>query len=85
MRFWHRSGEWADRVEANRAVAYRICYDVPLGRWYLTASWQIPPAKTMPLDAAPGGVVGVDTNADHLAARRLDVHGNPVGEPKTFG
>ena len=27
------------------------------------------------------GMVGVDTNADHLAAWRLDAHGNPVGEP----
>ncbi|MEU6577181.1 IS200/IS605 family accessory protein TnpB-related protein [Streptomyces sp. NPDC046805] len=86
VRFPHRSGEWADRVEADRAVAYRVHYDVPRGRWYLTASWQIPPAKTIPLGAAlVEGVAGVDTNADHLAVWRLDVHGNPVGEPKTFG
>jgi IS605 OrfB family transposase len=86
VRFPHRQGEWADRVEANRAVAYRIHYDVPRGRWYLTASWQILSVKTTPLHAAlADGVVGVDTNADHLAAWRLDAHGNPVGEPKTFG
>ncbi|MFE5157200.1 IS200/IS605 family accessory protein TnpB-related protein [Streptomyces sp. NPDC056697] len=85
VRFWHRRGQWADRVEANRAVAYRIHFDVARGRWYLTASWQIPPAKTIPLQAALAqGVVGVDTNADHLAAWRLDVHGNPAGEPKTY-
>ena len=30
----------------------------------------------------PEGVVGVDMNDDHLAAWRLDVHGNPVGEPQ---
>jgi hypothetical protein len=23
-------------------------------------------------------------NDDHIAARRLDVHGNPVGEPQRF-
>jgi IS605 OrfB family transposase len=29
-------------------------------------------------------MIGVDTNADHLAAYRLDPHGNPVGEPHRF-
>lgn len=28
-----------------------------------------------------GGVVGVDLNADHLAATRVDTAGNPVGRP----
>ncbi|EKX61553.1 hypothetical protein STRIP9103_02335 [Streptomyces ipomoeae 91-03] len=55
-------------------------------RWYLTASWTIPPAPTVPLEAArAGGLVGVDTNADRLAAWRLDAHGNPVGAPRRFG
>ncbi|MEV0407032.1 IS200/IS605 family accessory protein TnpB-related protein [Actinoallomurus sp. NPDC050550] len=55
------------------------------GRWYLTASWTIPPVKTVPLETArAGGLIGVDTNADHLAAWRLDTHGNPVGEPCRF-
>ncbi|MFF5333189.1 IS200/IS605 family accessory protein TnpB-related protein [Streptomyces sp. NPDC013181] len=83
--FAHRGVEWADRVEANRAVAYRIHYDTGRGRWYLTASWQKPVVQTVPLEAArAGGVIGVDTNADHLAAYRLDTHGNPVGEPHRF-
>lgn len=70
----------------NRAVAYRIHEDTSRGRWYLTASWTIPAVKTVPLAAArAGGLVGVDTNADHLAAWRLDAHGNPVGEPLRFG
>jgi IS605 OrfB family transposase len=85
MRFPHRGQEWADRVEANRAVAYRIHYDTERGRWYVDASWQIPPTKTIPLKAAlPNGVIGVDTNADHLAAWRLDTHGNPIGRPRRF-
>ncbi|MER7183059.1 IS200/IS605 family accessory protein TnpB-related protein, partial [Streptomyces hyaluromycini] len=84
--FAHRGEQWADRVTANRAVAYRIHEDVGRGRWYLTASWTVPPARTVPLEAARArGVVGVDTNADHLAAWRLDRHGNPVGEPLRFG
>lgn len=85
VRFPHRGQEWADRVEANRAVAYRIHYDTGRGRWYMDASWQIPPTKTIPLKTAlADGVIGVDTNADHFAAWRLDPHGNPVGRPRRF-
>ncbi|WP_264928815.1 transposase [Streptomyces sp. A012304] len=85
VRFPHRGDTWRDRVTANRAVAYRIHEDVQRGRWYLTASWQIEPVKTVPLDTArTGGLIGVDTNADHLAAWRLDAHGNPQGAPRRF-
>ncbi|GAB3013955.1 hypothetical protein GCM10023080_096630 [Streptomyces pseudoechinosporeus] len=84
--FAHRGEQWADRVTANRAVAYRIHEDTGRGRWYLTASWTIPPVQTVPLEAArTNGLIGVDTNADHLAAWRLDNHGNPNGEPLRFG
>ncbi|KUN85876.1 transposase [Streptomyces bungoensis] len=83
--FAHRGEQWADRVAANRAVAYRIHEDVQRGRWYLTASWTIPPTPAVPLDAArANSLIGVDTNADHLAAWRLDAHGNPVGQPLRF-
>ncbi|MEV6160165.1 hypothetical protein AB0L53_58500 [Nonomuraea sp. NPDC052129] len=83
--FAHRGQEWAERIEVNRAVAYRIHLDVSRGRWYLTASWQHQPTPTIPLRATlAGGVIGVDTNADHLAAWRLDVHGNPIGNPRRF-
>ncbi|MCX4531486.1 transposase [Streptomyces sp. NBC_01669] len=83
--FAHRGAEWADRIEANRAVAYRIHLDVGRGRWYLTASWQRPAVKTIPLETARArGMIGVDTNADHFAAYRLDRHGNPVDEPHRF-
>ncbi|GHJ49497.1 transposase [Catellatospora sp. TT07R-123] len=84
--FAHRGPEWADRVAADRAVAYRISYDPQRDRWYVTASWQHPPAPTIPLAAAlVSGCIGVDMNADHLAAWRLDAHGNPVGAPHRFG
>ncbi|MFB7461530.1 IS200/IS605 family accessory protein TnpB-related protein [Streptomyces sp. NPDC056188] len=83
--FSHRGEQWADRVTANRAVAYRIHHDTDRGRWYMTASWQIPPVQTVPLETArAGGLAGVDMNADHLAAWRLDTHGNPVGAPRRF-
>ncbi|MFC4472742.1 IS200/IS605 family accessory protein TnpB-related protein [Streptomyces xiangluensis] len=87
VRFTHRGTEWADRIEVNRAVAYRIHYDPARTRWYVTAAWQtqLTPARIIPLDAAlADGVIAVDTNADHLAAWRLDVHGNPVGNPRHF-
>lgn len=74
-----------DRIDGNRAFAYRIHLDVDRGRWYLTASWTRPTVKTVPLDTArAGGMVGVDTNADHFAAYRLDPYGNPVGDPRRF-
>ncbi|MCZ4507745.1 IS200/IS605 family accessory protein TnpB-related protein [Streptomyces sp. ActVer] len=83
--FAHRGTEWADRVAANRAVAYRLHLDADRDRWYVTASWQIPSIPTLPLDAALAhGVIGVDMNADHLAAWRLDAHGNPTGAPRRF-
>ncbi|MFI8092043.1 IS200/IS605 family accessory protein TnpB-related protein [Streptomyces sp. NPDC086080] len=85
IRFAHRGQEWADRVAANRAIAYRIHYDTGRARWYLTASWQTPAPPTVPMATALAhGVIGVDTNADHLAAWRLDAHGNPLGNPRRF-
>ncbi|WP_229697404.1 transposase [Streptomyces lasiicapitis] len=85
VRFRHRGQEWRDRITANRAVAYRIHHDVARGRWYVTASWQRATALVLPLPVALAqGVVGVDMNDDHLAAWRLDTHGNPVGEPQRF-
>ncbi|MDQ0961831.1 IS605 OrfB family transposase [Streptomyces sp. B4I13] len=80
-----RSGRWADRIAANRAVAHDIHHDPARNRWYLTASWKRATVQAIPLATArAGGLVGVDTNADHLAAYRLDPHGNPVGEPRRF-
>ncbi|WP_286253990.1 transposase [Streptomyces graminofaciens] len=83
--FAHRGEEWADRVAADRAIAYRIHLDTSRDRWYVTASWQLPPTPTLPIEAALAhGVIGVDMNADHLAAWHLDPHGNPTGSPRRF-
>ncbi|WP_329449752.1 transposase [Streptomyces sp. NBC_01724] len=83
--FPYRGAEWADRITTNRAVAYEIHLDVLRGRWYLTASWKRSAIQAIPLEAArAGGLIGVDTNADHFAAYRLDTHGNPVGNPHQF-
>ncbi|MEU6713564.1 IS200/IS605 family accessory protein TnpB-related protein [Nonomuraea sp. NPDC046802] len=83
--FAHRGEQWRDRITANRAVAYRIHHDVRRDRWYLTASWQHPAIPAIPLETTlANGVIGIDTNADHLAAYRLDRHGNPIGDPRRF-
>ncbi len=83
--FAHRGDEWCDRIEQNQAVAYRIHLDVPRRRWYITAAWQQSAVPEIPMAAAlAGGVAGVDMNADHLAAWRLDRYGNPAGEPRRF-
>jgi IS605 OrfB family transposase len=83
--FAYRGAQWADRVHANRAVAYTISYDPARARWYLTAAWQPAPIPELPWEAAVArGCIGVDTNDDHYAAWRLDTHGNPIGEPRRF-
>ncbi|MDT7839226.1 transposase [Streptomyces justiciae] len=83
--FAHRGETWRDRITANRAVAYRIHEDVDRDRWYLTASWTLPPVQAVPLATVrANGLIGVDMNADHLAAWRLDAHGNPVSAPRRF-
>lgn len=84
--FHHRREEWLDRTTANRAVRYDIVFEAGRGRWYLDASWGADPAVLpTPQEIAAFGekLLGVDLNADHLAAYVLDPHGNPVGDPIT--
>jgi IS605 OrfB family transposase len=84
--FAHRGAEWADRVSAKQAVAYRIHFSPDKQRWYLDAAWQRTQIPAVPLESLRASdLVGVDMNADHLAAWRLDRHGNPIGSPQTFG
>ncbi|MFF9148391.1 hypothetical protein ACF1BN_26415 [Streptomyces sp. NPDC014861] len=85
--FSHRREEWLDRVTANRAVRYDIVHDPVRDRWYLDASWATdtaPRPTPEELRARGRGLLGVDLNADHLAAYVLDRHGNPVGAPVTL-
>ncbi|MFI1979505.1 hypothetical protein [Streptomyces wedmorensis] len=84
--FSHRREEWLDQVTANRAVRYDIVHDPVRGRWYLDASWSAEIAVLpTPEEVRAFGerLLGVDLNADHLAAYVLDPHGNPIGEPIT--
>ncbi|MGW6268011.1 IS200/IS605 family accessory protein TnpB-related protein [Streptomyces sp. NPDC055060] len=86
--FAYRDTEWRSHVAAHRSVGYTIRFDAD--RCTLTAAFTPlraqPPNglddETLMKSALVGGVVGVDHNADHLAAWRLDTHGNPVGRPE---
>ena len=83
--FTHGGAEWAARVDQRRAVRYDIVFDPQRGRWYLDASWAITPEPSPALaELRSGRILGVDLNADHLAACVLDSSGNPVGEPITI-
>lgn len=84
VRFSHGGTEVAARITGNRAVRYDISFDAAKGRWYLDASWAITAQEPADLEQLRGGtVLGVDLNADHLAACFLDSSGNPVGAPVT--
>jgi hypothetical protein len=88
--FTHRGGEWAAQA-ASGAVRYDISLDpakgggTGKGRWRLDASWRLPARPVPPLDELrEQHSLGVDLNADHLAAWVLDPAGNPRGEPHTI-
>lgn len=86
--FCYRGQEWHDRITGGNSVSYTLTRRPGRAGRYLTASWAIPsvPYWAGRDDCAagddvctPGPVVGVDLNDGHLAVRRLDAHGNPVG------
>jgi IS605 OrfB family transposase len=87
--FAYRAEEWLARITGGRSAAYTITRRPGRAGRYLTAAWACPPttADTVysqsPTDdvLANGPVVGVDLNDGHLAVRRLDAHGNPIGQP----
>jgi hypothetical protein len=86
--FTHRGQEWVQRITGANSVSYTITRKPGRAGRYLTASWAIPsvPYRVGRHDTAAGRdvyasgpVVGVDLNDGHIAVRRLDAHGNPVG------
>ncbi|MBL3752261.1 hypothetical protein [Mycobacteroides abscessus] len=88
--FTHRSEQWIERITGGNSIAYTLTRKPGRAGVYLTGSWAIPslPYWAGRDDTDPGGdvvasgpVVGVDLNDGHLAVRRLDGHGNPVGAP----
>jgi hypothetical protein len=88
--FTHRRGEWAAQA-ASGAVRYDLSLDpakgggTGKGRWHLDASWRLPAPPVPSLDELrQHRSLGVDLNADHLAAWILNPAGNPLGEPHTI-
>lgn len=89
--FCHRGDQWMERITGGNSISYTTTRKAGRAGVYLTASWAIP---SLPYWAgrddsaaghdvrASGPVVGVDLNDGHLAVRRLDEYGNPVGVAK---
>jgi len=88
--FAYRGDEWRARITGGSSVAYAITRKAGRAGRYLTAAWAGTPTTSDLTGAqdpndevrADGPVVGVDLNEGHLAVRRLDEHGNPVGRPE---
>ncbi len=79
--FPYRGNEVAAQA-ASGAIRYDIFFRPERGRWYLDASWTIRPEPAGDLDELRRQrVLGIDLNADHLAAVVVDPSGNPVGRP----
>jgi IS605 OrfB family transposase len=88
--FAHRAEEWRARISSGNSVSYAIARKPGRAGRYVTAAWACPRVTSEVICAqgpsvdvrADGPLVGVDLNDGHLAVRRLDEHGNPVGRPK---
>jgi IS605 OrfB family transposase len=87
-RFAYRGEEWLARITGGKSVSYTITRRPGRAEVYLTAVWATKPEtpgtgpETPDSGArATGPVIGVDLNDGHLAVRRLDPHGNPIGRP----
>jgi IS605 OrfB family transposase len=87
--FTLRRDEWLARITGGKPVSYTITRKPGRDGVYLTAAWTIKSGARGATDVGPnsavraaGPIVGVDLNDGHLAVRRLDPHGNPVGRPE---
>ena len=87
--FAHRGDDWVQRITGGNSVSYTITRRPGRAGRYLTAAWAVPsvPYWVGRDDCgagddvyATGPVVSVDLNDGHLAVRRLDAHGNPIGD-----
>jgi IS605 OrfB family transposase len=84
VQFGYRGDEVAAQA-ATGAVRYDIRHDPARGRWYLDASWKVPPAPALALgDLRQHPVVAIDVNHGHLAAAVVAADGNIVGVPATI-
>jgi IS605 OrfB family transposase len=79
--FAYRGDEWLARIAGGQSVSYTLTRQPGRGGVYLTASWAVPQPADDGEAFAHGPLIGVDLNDGHLAVRRLDACGNPVGRP----
>ncbi len=87
--FAYRAEEWRARITGGQSVSYAITRKPGRAGRYLTAAWACPPTTSEVISSqslgddvrVDGPVMGVDLNDGHLAVRRLDKHGNPLGRP----
>ena len=82
--FSYRVDEWRTRITGGKSVSYSINRNHRRVGRYLTAAWPTTPETVHPQATdtevlARGTVMGVDLNDGHLALRRIDEHGNPIG------
>ncbi len=85
--FSYRAYEWRERITGGQSMSYTIARQPGRAGRYLTAAWALTPQPIDPQTPdcdvrACCPIVGVDLNEGHLALRRLDEHGNPVGHPQ---
>jgi len=81
--FNHRAAEWAAQA-ASGAVAYTVWLNAERRRWYVDASWRLPPRPVPSLEELRRHpAFAIDLNADHLAGWVLNPAGNPLGPPRT--
>jgi hypothetical protein len=84
VEFTYRGDEVAAQA-ASGAVRYDIAFDPGRGRWYLDASWRVPPQPAPCLeDLREHPLLAVDLNHGHLAAWIVTSDGNPAGPPVTI-
>jgi hypothetical protein len=79
--FSYRPDQWRARITGGKSVSYTITSKPGRAGRYLTAAWASTPTPVGDV-AADGPLVAADLNDGHLALRRLDTHGNPVGKPE---
>jgi hypothetical protein len=84
VEFSYRGDEVAAQA-ATGALRYDISHDPARDRWYIDASWRIPPGPAPALeDLRQAPVLAVDLNHGHLAAWVVTPDGNPAGPPVTI-
>lgn len=82
--FQHRGDEVAAQA-ASGAIRYDLSFNPAKGRWYIDASWTIPPPPAQSLEELRRHpVVSVDVNAGHLEAAVIAPDGNVLGTPATI-